>query len=379
MRNWTRAAVSQIRLGHGAGIEEEVVENNAEVTSSSHQSGDHTDNTSDDRDSNEVEEKEGSGENEDRFPPEERRYRARVKKSLTPYYRARMSKLKYSDLRDALVQLTVDEAAQEFIKTTPRRGMVKSFACWCLQFFLSPTDSLGWLGFGRMHVLSLNHTRQLLSFALRKEISLGSNGTLLDVGAGTGTVTESLAPLFEKVVTTELSPPMAQSLRERGYECVETGDPGSSEELLRQRFDVVTCFNVLDRCSKPLSLLRSIRKMLTKTGRGLLILAVVFPFEPYVESGTETLEPEETIELGLRHLKRPSWEASVSAFYSRVLSPLGYEVRALAKLPYISEGDYNRDYYLLTDAVFVLSPGILSDDDNDDNDEKIPPLLDAPI
>ena len=58
---------------------------------------------------------------------------------------------------------------------------------------------------------------------------------------------------------------------------VETWDRGP------HKYDVVSCLNVLDRCSRPLSLLRQMADKLDSGG--LLVLALVFPFEPFVENG----------------------------------------------------------------------------------------------
>lgn len=50
------------------------------------------------------------------------------------------------------------------------------------------------------------------------------------------------------------------------------------------KYDVISCLNLLDRCDDPMLLLRDIhRSMVPHTGR--LILAVVLPFQPYVEVG----------------------------------------------------------------------------------------------
>lgn len=49
------------------------------------------------------------------------------------------------------------------------------------------------------------------------------------------------------------------------------------------QYDVISLLNVLDRCSHPIDLLMSIKRRLVP-GTGRLILAVVFPFRPYVES-----------------------------------------------------------------------------------------------
>lgn len=48
------------------------------------------------------------------------------------------------------------------------------------------------------------------------------------------------------------------------------------------QYDIISCLNLLDRCDEPLELLRDIKKALVP-GTGRLILAVVLPFQPYVE------------------------------------------------------------------------------------------------
>jgi len=49
------------------------------------------------------------------------------------------------------------------------------------------------------------------------------------------------------------------------------------------KFDVITCLNLLDRCDKPLSLLRELKASLSPGGR--VVVALVLPFNPYVETG----------------------------------------------------------------------------------------------
>ena len=49
-------------------------------------------------------------------------------------------------------------------------------------------------------------------------------------------------------------------------------------------FDVISCLNLLDRCDKPMTILKYIHKKLTP-GTGRLLLALVLPFHPYVEFG----------------------------------------------------------------------------------------------
>jgi hypothetical protein len=115
-------------------------------------------------------------------------------------------------------------------------------------------------------------------------------------------------------------------------------------------FDCVALLNVLDRCDTPFTLLGQLRKLLKDEG-GVLVLAVVVPFRPFVEDGNEHRAPRE--QLGLD--PNGAWEAGVNAIWEKVLKPSGFKVERLARVPYISEGDQKHGAYILDDAVFVLS------------------------
>jgi len=67
-----------------------------------------------------------------------------------------------------------------------------------------------------------------------------------------------------------------------------TNDPN---DVVARHYDVISCLNLLDRCERPLTLLRQIRASLTpSTGR--LVLAVVLPFSSYVETGQYDIDEE---------------------------------------------------------------------------------------
>lgn len=82
---------------------------------------------------------------------------------------------------------------------------------------------------------------------------------------------------------------------------------------------------------------------------GILILALVLPYDPFVERGFLKLPPSEYLPISSK-----SWEESVSKLWIKVLRPMGFKPLALARVPYLCEGDLNTEYYSLDDAIIVL-------------------------
>jgi len=117
--------------------------------------------------------------------------------------------------------------------------------------------------------------------------------------------------------------------------------------------DVVSLLNVLDRCDKPLTMLSQIKSLL-RPKTGVLLIAVVLPFRPFVESGTEQLAPTE--KLGLN--PRAKFDQAVVEIAEKVLVPAGFTIKSVSRVPYISHSFNNTayPYCTLEDALFVLSP-----------------------
>jgi SAM-dependent methyltransferase len=332
--------------------------------------------------------------------------------SLDRYYRVRADRLSGADLMDKWVQLHCDSECQQFLDGCEDISTWRAVAASCLSSLcMSVTDANGLLGRGQMHVLSKAQVRQLLQFCRQSDDSdrdsdttknecthgFGStlvsidvsassssssssstfsaandssedvmervgyaSGALLDVGAGDGNVTEKLAWLFESVSVTEVSEPMIARLTERGYSAYLT-DTVSPAQLGEPRFQCVSCLNVLDRCSTPLTLMRQLRAMLDPANpRAVILIAVVLPFCPFVENGTEQLEPDERFPA----LERcATFESAAAAVVETLFAPAKLRVVAFSRVPYLSQGDLHRLYYVLSDAIFVLAR-----DGNDDDD-----------
>ncbi|XP_045192479.1 protein-L-histidine N-pros-methyltransferase-like isoform X2 [Mercenaria mercenaria] len=248
-----------------------------------------------------------------------------------------------ADLCDSFLQLDQDSETMDFLENCYEKSdwvfmqIYHSVAKSLLSWFMENTSINGWLGRGSMFVFSRSQFTQLLDIDEDwKEESL------LDLGAGDGEVTKMMAPYFNHIYATETSKPMVKRLNDKGYRVldVESWDDGSIS------FDLVSCLNLLDRCDKPLSILHSIKKVLKPGGH--VIVAVVLPFEPYVEFGPDN-KPTEKIEL-----KGHTFEEQSVSLVRDVFEPAGFSLVRFTRVPYLCEGDLETSFYVLDDALFVL-------------------------
>lgn len=240
-------------------------------------------------------------------------------------------------LQGRFVQLGVDESFAEYALRARRRrhGRLLTWLHRSLRGLLSDFDINGLLDTYPMHVLGRRQWEHVLPDA---------GGRLLDVGSGNGDVTAALAPLFDDVTVVETSRWMARRLRRRGYRChaVDLG----AEAVPGGPYDVISLLNVLDRCDRPLSLLGNLRAALAPEGR--LVIALVLPYRPFVYDGPISRAPTERLPL-----RGTTWEAATNELVDEVLGPLGLEVEACARAPYLSGGDAYQPLYELDDVVVV--------------------------
>ena len=292
-------------------------------------------------------------------------------------YEMRFKEKHCSIAKESVVTLTLDEETIRFLDSC-RASMfneISYFMALILERCFAKTDVNGFLGRGSMFVLSTAHAKKLLHLSSKSSLlDIGAGGTQLTRSATThfnttttttttdGNVTQNLSTLFRRVVTTEVSLPMCKRLRNRGWECIQTDLP-SRTNINHETFDVVSLLNVLDRCDRPRTLLQRIRELLKPQGR--LLLAVVLPFCPFVESGVKKLQPRELLPLRgglcpcslppIASKRYPTFETCVSHMIQDVLVPAGYDVESVSRVPYLCKGGrYSAPYYVLQDAIFVL-------------------------
>eukprot|EP00927_Polykrikos_kofoidii_P036369 TRINITY_DN30708_c0_g1_i1.p1 TRINITY_DN30708_c0_g1~~TRINITY_DN30708_c0_g1_i1.p1 ORF type:complete len:335 (-),score=37.93 TRINITY_DN30708_c0_g1_i1:16-1020(-) len=280
------------------------------------------------------------------------------------------------EMAERFVPLERDVESTDFLR--------EAFATSCLKHFLkgslagllrrwmslSLTDANAVVGRADMFVLSSDHAAKLLGPGR-------PGGLLLDVGAGSGCVTARLASLFDSVIAVESSGPMVRRLRKRGFAAHHGHDLAGLEGTAARcgikmgsmgTVDCVALLNVLDRCEKPLSLLHELRSQL-RPASGRLLLAVVLPFRPFVERGNGKVAPAERLPLP----RNGDWEESAALLWETVLRPAGFKLEAVARVPYICQGDNRNAAYVLDDAIFVLSRAVTESHGGAADEQKTQP------
>ncbi|KAF9413127.1 hypothetical protein HW555_008569, partial [Spodoptera exigua] len=196
-----------------------------------------------------------------------------------------------------------------------------------------------WLGRGSMFVLSEAQARALLRTTGH---GIGA-GALVDVGAGDGEVSRRFAHIYPHNYATEISASMRKTLAEKGYKLLDT----EKWHHYRQ-FDCICMLNLLDRCSKPKTMLKQARDALAPGG--VLMLALVLPYKPYVEV-TSDHKPEERLPI-----EGAYFEDQLAAFVKFMREEAGFELVSWTRAPYLCEGDFAQAYYWLDDSVYVFKP-----------------------
>ncbi|XP_050421059.1 protein-L-histidine N-pros-methyltransferase isoform X2 [Adelges cooleyi] len=206
-----------------------------------------------------------------------------------------------------------------------------------LNAFMTKTSINGLLRRGSMFVFSTAQIRKLLNLTY-----FASGSSLIDLGAGDGATTDKYMPLVNHIYVTEKSGPMIRILSKKGFRLLDADLWWNHEE----KFDIVSCLNLLDRCSDPMDLLDNIKNSLKPNGR--VVIALVLPYKPFDEF--KSVVPEEKLPI-----TGDSFEEQVTSTIENVFEPAGFNVLCWTKLPYLCEGDLSQDYYWLNDAVFILS------------------------
>ncbi|XP_027195030.2 protein-L-histidine N-pros-methyltransferase [Dermatophagoides pteronyssinus] len=273
------------------------------------------------------------------------------------WYRLCLNDVNVDDeLWSRFMECHLDSGTQQFIDHCYYQSQCFFRSLWILimrsilKLFLSSTSICGLLNCGRMFVFSDEQIEKFCFNTLDMQsidgrVKRQNYGTLLDIGAGDGNVTDKLARYFHRTYVTELSRTMQNRLIERGFHLLNV-DEWHKHPV---HFDMISCLNVLDRCDRPLEMLSQIRQCLQHSG-GHLLLAIVLPLVQYVES-KRNHQPEQRLPV-----EGTTFEQQVQSFFHNVLVPAGFELICWTKLPYLSEGNIDLTYFWLIDAIFLLKP-----------------------
>jgi SAM-dependent methyltransferase len=208
------------------------------------------------------------------------------------------------------------------------------------------------LDHGRMCLFSYTQLECMLHNA--GVSSLPMQGHLLDIGAGAGHITQVLARAVQgQVFANDKSQYMTRALRNKGFNV--------EEDINNKKFALVSILNVLDRCERPLTLIRQAKQLLAPDG--IMIIAVVHPFRPWVEKGSRIFfgtkwnrpEQDENLSYLFKHCK--SWQDHARILSEKVFLPEGLQTMSVSRMPYLSESQNifsDNDVVSLDDAVFVL-------------------------
>lgn len=262
------------------------------------------------------------------------------------WYSVRLDAVASEEVRSKFIQLSFDGDTREFVEQSTEKSSWLGTQLWhaTMRVFFgwatSKTSLNGWLNRGSMFVFSEKQFLKLIGWD-----SDHVADSVLDLGAGDGNVTAKFSRFFNETYVTEMSPVMRRILIRRGYQIKDVNtwaDPNDENT-----YSMIAALNLLDRCDRPITILRSIPKKLQKNG--IVLLALVLPLSQFVESNPPHHTASEPIDI-----KGGTIEEQVDSLVECVLGPLGYRLKSWTRLPYLCEGDLHQPYYWLHDVVLVL-------------------------
>lgn len=141
---------------------------------------------------------------------------------------------------------------------------------------------------------------------------------------------------------------MTDRLTQKGINAIHTNT--LHIPALNLDFGVFSCLNVLDRCEDPMEILDYIIARMRGTS-SKLILALALPWRP--------IRTERPIKFSYEILqtKLPSKRFSFEQWlrlWIHYLEKLELEIITLSRVPYLSQGNGIRPYFVLHDAIIVL-------------------------
>lgn len=262
---------------------------------------------------------------------------------VNKYYIVQLEKYT-ENLQLKFTQLLSDESTKSFIDWSASRSssfllqIFYGISAPLLKMFTTKTATNGILYRGEMFVISQSHFRQLIGEENKYD-------SWLDLGAGDGGALERLGvkDMANHIWTTEICAVMRKRLEWRGFgvKDVENWDD--------QTYDVISMLNLLDRAGDPDLFLQKANRVLNSDG--ILLIAVVLPFNPYVERGGINNKPLKDISefKSTSKMHSDQLDAFISAVENR-----GFKLERWSCVPYLCEGDQTTTYYTLRDTILIF-------------------------
>lgn len=161
---------------------------------------------------------------------------------------------------------------------------------------------------------------------------------LLDIWAGSWSITEKFGTHLKKIYCLEPSISFQKILREKGYTIVEENNA--------KKYDVVTLFNVIDVCSYPEKVIELARKK--SDDNGIIIISLPFPI---CARSWDNKNIRKTNQLS--QSKETCFEEAVSDFYVNFLKKHNLKVTYFTRLPYIVSLPETQKSAIYNNGLFV--------------------------
>lgn len=268
---------------------------------------------------------------------------------LQPFYDVNVTD---DGLKAKFVQLNRDEDTEDFIQWSIERSnsfLLQIFygvTAPLLKLFTTKTATNGILFRGEMFVFSPSQFKKLLPELFDSPDALEFKfPSWLDLGAGDGgALVRGVRPLARDIFATEICPVMRKRLEWRGF---------TVEDVVHwksKKWKVISMLNLLDRAGNPDSFLENASHAIEDDG--FLFIAIVLPFNPYVERGG-TGESKPITDVSHYQCKSRKYPEQLKCFVSAV-EKWNFELKRWSSVPYLCEGDRTTPFYMLRDTLLLF-------------------------
>merc|ERR1712037_147274 len=215
-----------------------------------------------------------------------------------------------------------------------------------MKIFTTKTTTNAILGRGEMFVVSKEQLMKMLPDVYAENPDHKFKNWI-DLGAGDGgALIRGPSLMTEKMSTTEICPVMRKRLEWRGFTVEDTDNWDQTET----KWDVISMLNLLDRAAYPDMFLDKAYDALAPDG--ILIIAIVLPYRPYVErGGTIANKPYADVHKFISPSRK--YVDQVDRFIKAV-EKKGFKHTTWSSVPYLCEGDRTIGYYSLKDTIIVF-------------------------